>query len=728
MYDAGDVVYEAAGGGTSTFILTGGNGDNIFAVHQISDFLTEPGGAGSGSATIATTQEENDVQGVAGENPAAIPVAAANQAGSVQNNQLMVEAPASEGAGDDFSPLPYYTINQIGDYLKQGYWDWRGAYYHSFNMGATGNNGTLYYNYSGFSGISGAGTDTNGLTTARRALVDQALDYLGEILGINFVQTTSTGTDVDLFYMDAYSGAYSSYALTSSGNGSYNHRYTDYAWVNVEPGWDGGTSDINDYTYQTFIHETLHTLGLGHPGPYNSYANFITDTTQATTNNNNCLNDSWQMTIMSYFDQIDNTVINADYNFVITAMAADMEALRDYYGYSAFTDNTTYGFNTNIAAATSQVMHDLSIYADETAFCIVDDGGTDAVDFSGYGANQNINIAIASGSSTSGSISDIGGQTGNMTIAVGTVIENAVGGSGADHITGNTAANILTGNGGNDSIFGSDGNDTLNGGIGNDTLDGWNGTDYLYGNDGNDYILGYYGSDYLDGGAGNDTLSGESDNDTYVVDSSLDVVTEYVGEGTGDRVNAYINYTLGAEVENLYLYGSATSGTGNDLNNYIDTTVSSNNYTLSGLGGNDTLVGYGGVDNLYGGTGNDVLYGLSGNDSLDGGAGNDTMYGSSGNDTYVVDSSLDVVTEYVGEGTGDRVNAYINYTLGANVENLYLYGTATSGTGNELDNWIDTTVSSNNYTLSGLGGNDTLWGIALMITCTGAPATMSFMA
>ena len=677
LYDAGDVVYEAAGGGTGTFILTGGNGDNIFAVHQISDFLTEPG-------------------------------VELNQTGSAQNDQLMVNAPVSEAGDNLASPLPYYTINEIGDYLKQGFWDWWGAYYRSFNMGATDNNGILYYNYSGFSGISGAGTDTDGLTAARQALVDDALDYLGAILGINFVQTTSTGTGVDIFYKDNDSGAYSNSALYGTGNGSYNHRYLDYSWVNVATSWSGGTSDINDYTYQTIIHETLHALGLGHAGPYNGTVNFITDTTQATTNNNIYLNDSWQQAIMSYIDQTTNTVINADYNYVISVMAGDMEALRDYYGYSAFTGNTTYGFNTNIAAATSQVMHDLSIYADETAFCIIDDGGTDTVDFSGYGANQNITIAIASGSSTSGSISDIGGQIGNMTIAVGTVIENAIGGSGADNITGNTAANSLTGNGGNDYIFASDGTDTLNGGTGNDTLDGWNGTDYLYGNDGNDSIYGYYGNDYLDGGAGNDILRGEYDNDTYVVDSSLDTVYEFAGEGT-DLVNAYVNYTLGAEVENLNLYGTATSGTGNDLDNYIDTGVSTNNYNLSGLGGNDTIVGYGGTDYLYGGTGNDVLYGLSGSDYLDGGAGNDSMYGSDGDDTYVVDSSLDVVTEYASGGS-DTVNASINYTLGANVENLNLTGTATSGTGNELDNYINTYNSTNNYTLSGLGGNDTLVG------------------
>ena len=60
----------------------------------------------------------------------------------------------------------------------------------------------------------------------------------------------------------------------------------------------------------------------------------------------------------------------------------------------------------------------------------MDGSGIDTVDFSGYSANQTINLAEASSGSTTGSISSVGGLIGNMTIAVGTVIENAIGGSG----------------------------------------------------------------------------------------------------------------------------------------------------------------------------------------------------------------------------------------------------------------------------------------------------------
>ena len=140
-------------------------------------------------------------------------------------------------------------------------------------------------------------------------------------------------------------------------------------------------------------------------------------------------------------------------------------------------------------------------------------------------------------------------------------------------------------------------------------------------------------------------MTGGAGDDTYVVDSAGDVVTESVGGGL-DRVNAYVNYTLGAEVENLYLFSPATVGTGNGLNNAI-----------YGNAAGESLFGLDGNDNLYGLGGNDTLLGGAGNDILTGGAGNDTMSGGAGNDLYIVDSVGDVAVEAAGEGT-DRVNTY----------------------------------------------------------------------
>ena len=86
------------------------------------------------------------------------------------------------------------------------------------------------------------------------------------------------------------------------------------------------------------------------------------------------------------------------------------------------------------------------------------------------------------------------------------------------------------------------------------------------------------------------------------------------------------------------------------------------------------------------------------------------MVGGLGNDTYLVDNTGDVVTETSTLVTEiDTVQASINYTLGANVENLTLTGTAAiNGTGNALANTI--TGNSGANTVDGGAGNDTLSG------------------
>ncbi|NEQ11355.1 MAG: calcium-binding protein, partial [Moorea sp. SIO4E2] len=225
-----------------------------------------------------------------------------------------------------------------------------------------------------------------------------------------------------------------------------------------------------------------------------------------------------------------------------------------------------------------------------------------------------------------------------------------------------------------------------------------------YGGSGNDYLYGGSGNDYLYGGSGSDRMYGGTGNDRYVVDSTGDVVTEYFNQGI-DTVYSSISYSLGANLENLTLTGSAYYGYGNSLNNSISGN-SSNNF-LWGKSGNDYLYGNGGNDTLSGDVGNDYLYGGSGNDYLYGGSGSDQMYGGTGNDRYVVDSTGDVVTEYVNQGI-DTVYSSINYTLGDNVENLTLTGSAYAGNGNSLNNIIS--GNSSNNVLWGKSGNDTIYG------------------
>jgi Ca2+-binding RTX toxin-like protein len=275
------------------------------------------------------------------------------------------------------------------------------------------------------------------------------------------------------------------------------------------------------------------------------------------------------------------------------------------------------------------------------------------------------------------------------------------------YLTGN--ARVGTGNALNNGLNGSAGNDVLHGMGGDDYIWGNDGDDQLFGDQGNDWLYGGAGNDRLDGGTGADVMEGGAGDDLYIVDNAGDVVIERAGPGSGyDTVHSLVNYTLTANVEALYLVNNARVGTGNALDNALYGTNFSD--TLSGLDGNDVLKGYAGDDTLLGGAGDDTLYGHEGNDYLDGGTGADIMDGGIGDDTYVVDNVGDRVIEWYlnGQGGNDTVLASIDYTLGANVENLTLTGNAINATGNALDNVIRGNAKDN--VITGGAGNDTLYG------------------
>ncbi len=307
------------------------------------------------------------------------------------------------------------------------------------------------------------------------------------------------------------------------------------------------------------------------------------------------------------------------------------------------------------------------------------------------GSNQGTDTVVSEASWT------LGANFENLTLT-GTAALNATGNSLANVLTGNDGANVLTGGTGDDSYFVGAG-DTVNEGsnAGNDTVYApvsWTlganlerltltGTDNVdaVGNTLANVLTGNSGNNRLDGGSGSDTMLGGAGDDVYVVGATGDVVIENTGEGT-DTVESSVTYTLGVNLENLLLTGTANrNGTGNALDNL-----------LIGNSGSNTL------------TGND------GNDYLDGGAGSDTMRGGAGDDTYVVERTTDSVTENASAGT-DTVLSTIGYTLGANVENLTLLGsTAINATGNALNNVLTGNAGTN--TISGAAGNDTLEGMA----------------
>jgi serralysin len=374
-------------------------------------------------------------------------------------------------------------------------------------------------------------------------------------------------------------------------------------------------------------------------------------------------------------------------------MLYDIAAIQYLYGANnnTRTGSNTYSWNPNTAFVQT----------------IWDAGGRDTISAANQTLAATINLNAGSFSSIGPAIN--GGfwnATNNLAIAFNVTIENAIGGSGDDSIMGNSASNRLEGRGGND---------TLDGGYG-----------------------------------GNDTLIGDVGNDTYIIRGTEDIIIELVNESI-DTVQSYVDYTLGANLENLTLdyresdwesYVGGHIGIGNELNNtlignFFDNTLigREGNDTLDGGEGNDSLDGGNGDDTLFGSQGNDSLYGGADNDSLNGGSGNDTllsetgddtldggegddfldgvagidsMNGGAGNDFYIIDNPSDTVTETPDGGT-DTIQANFSVTLATNFENLILSGTENiNGTGNSLANSILGNIGNN--TLEGGEGNDTLFG------------------
>ena len=336
------------------------------------------------------------------------------------------------------------------------------------------------------------------------------------------------------------------------------------------------------------------------------------------------------------------------------------------------------------------------------------------------------------------------------------------------------------------TIYGGEGDDTISGGAsvnilrgedGNDILDSWMG-DYsqLFGGSGNDSLTGGDDGNLMDGGLGIDTMRGGDGADIYIVNSMYDQILEtyapYYDNDPNPRdvVKSSVSWTLGLNLEDLILTGSATvNAIGNGHANTLTGNASIN--VLDGKAGADTMLGGAGNDTYYvdnlgdrvfetttttgatnaGGTdkvissvsfnlsaytgvsfvesltlsgasaisatGNAVANTLIGNsaaNAINGKAGADKMLGGAGNDAYYVDNAGDRVyettttTSGVDAGGIDTVYSYLSaYTLGNFVENGRILSTGAANlTGNGLNNVIYAGKGSN--VMAGGSGTDTL--------------------
>ncbi|MBI6548920.1 serralysin family metalloprotease [Xenorhabdus lircayensis] len=288
-----------------------------------------------------------------------------------------------------------------------------------------------------------------------------SLQSWSDVTNIKFTEVSSANKANMTFGFFDYSAA-KDYAFATLPKG----QKTAYTWYNSESHtFIDNDVDVNGYARQTFTHEIGHTLGLEHPAEYDA-----SDKVRPSyTNSAEYFEDSRAYTVMSYFSE-KSTGQDFKNEYSSAPLLNDISAIQDLYGANTETrkGDTVYGFNSN----TDRDFMTATNANSKLVFSVWDADGEDTFDFSGFTQNQRINL-------NEGAFSDVGGLKGNVSIARGVVIENAIGGSGDDILVGNSADNILKGGAGDDVIYGGLGGDHLWGGEGRDTFVYLNGKESL---------------------------------------------------------------------------------------------------------------------------------------------------------------------------------------------------------------------------------------------------------
>lgn len=530
-----------------------------------------------------------------------------------------------------------YSADEVGAYLASGYWSSTGKWTPpSYGVDITVN--------------------LKSLSDGNRDLAWLALEAWSA-LGFSFTETKSHSADWIL--QDNNKGAQTTWSP-----------YSGQAIVNVGPDFTAEFGlDFGGYTYQSWLHEAGHALGLGHTGTYNAVRKMGAD--------NLFSNDSWQMSVMSYFSQDDSAAINASYAYALTPMPGDLAAIDQLYDmkYVVGAGDTVYFWDTNDTGIYGYISQQIVSGKLTTPFTMTirDDSGKDSLNFSGDSREVVLDL-------NPGSINSAFGLIGNLLIEMNTIIETVIGSGGNDTVSGQGVDNLLDGRVGDDWLDGRDGHDTLIGGEGADTL---------YGGAGNDVLNGGVGADQIDGGDGVDTLEygdGETVLDLLVPDLNA-------GEALGDMISGIERIKTGRAADKVY---------GDDAGNVLIS--SGGNDLLDGRDGHDKINGGGGRDTLVGGAGNDTLHGGAGADLLDGGPGIDKV-------TYAnVDSVIDLSdsSQNSGGARGDQLIGIEDVGAGDGDDEIYGNEVANRLIGNGGADLIEGRQGDD--ILKGYDGNDTLAG------------------
>lgn len=542
-----------------------------------------------------------------------------------------------------------FSVAEVADQLTDEYWS--GGPYH-------------------WAVTPGQSIDVNisALNSDGQFFANTALAAWTSVTGLQF-NTVSSGGDI-VVDDEVLGSAYANFSYDGSNN-------ITSATINVGQDWIlGEEGRLDSYSLQTYIHEFGHALGLGHAGSYNGSATYGVD--------NHFLNDSWQISIMSYFDQVQNTYVSGDRAFAITPMMADILAMQALYGTAGTlrATDTVYGENGTAGMYLDQIAG----LQDAVTYTIFDDGGVDTLDF---GSSVSHNVIDLRG----GTYSNINGVAAGLAIYTNSVIENVILGAGNDNVTGNNAANRVTLGAGVNVSDGSFGADTAVFAavqsaytITQISLTEWSfsrvgehttltnfetaefadGSLQLQGSDpiaeDDSFVLletgTVQGNVQADNGSGPDS-DGDGDPLTITLlngQATLGVpVTLASGASLTLNIDGTFDYDPGTVFLHLNFGETAFDGFTYTLTDGGATSVATVTFTINGAApapsaGNDTLYGVAqGTSALDGLAGDDIMVGRVGfDDTLWGNAGNDQIFGESGLDLLVGEGGTDFI--YGGDG------------------------------------------------------------------------------
>lgn len=473
------------------------------------------------------------------------------------------------------------------------------------------------------------------MSANQQAAVRAALAQWAAVANITFTEVASNG-DIQAATNDQGNQS-SGYAYLPNGSSP------TYLFTNNRDSFNN-IFTAGSYGPTVLLHELGHTLGLKHPGNYDSTGGEINGPflPKAT--------DNGDYTVMSYTAP---TGYDSTGNYNITPMLYDIQAIQYLYGA-----NTTYHSGNDTYA-----------FADSAPpQCIWDAGGTDTLDFSGCLFQSTINLNAGTFSSSNFSYN-------NVSIAYNVTIERAIAGSGGSTIICNNAGDLITGGSGTDVITEGGGSDTINGGGGNDTV--------IFGAKLASYTLVRSASGLLVTGDGSDTLTGIeflSFSDVTVAVDNLPLLANPVADQVA---HAAIGFnlkldsqeftsssgaiTLSASLSNgkalpTWLKFDAQTATFSGTPSLADAgpvtvRVSASNGLGVSVADDFTLLVSGSGAVVQGGPGNDVLFAGAGDDAVNGGAGIDILHytGLRSDYTVALSGGTFKVTDTVGAGGIDTL-------------------------------------------------------------------------